>query len=166
MTRTLAPAPATASAQGVRPASLSPSSPLGDARRSDAELRRIVLRVRQWGLEQGRTCSTDALTAVAGVIIEEARHGQMSPLLWSAARVADVLAIGAPRYCARLDMSLPMGLSTALALWLDYLAALNVLVPGSDPMDRLRRALSGRRLASAAARRKLAPQHPAGTGLR
>jgi len=149
----------------MRAPSLSPSSPLGDARRADAELRRIVLRVRQWGLEQGRSCSTDALTAVAAVVVEEARRGQVSPLLWSTARVTEILAVGAPRHCAQLDMSLPVGLSSALLLWLDYLAALGVLAPGSEPIDRLRRAVGGRMTARSAARRRLAPLHPAGTGL-
>src|SRR4051794_16569130 len=113
MTRTSAPL--------AGPVARSASSPLAEARRADTELRRIVLRVRQWGLEAARPCSTDALTAIAGAVVEEARAGRLSPLLWSAGRVDEVLTLGAARYCAGLGVAVPAGLAPALTLWLDYL---------------------------------------------
>jgi hypothetical protein len=142
------------------------ASPLAQARRADGEVRRIVLRARQWGLEAGRTCSTDALTAVVGTVVEEARQGRRSPLHWSCSRVVDVLAVGAPRQCARLETSLPPGLSDALALWLDYLHALGALSPDSEPDERLRRAVDPKGQSRATGRRRLAPRHPAGTARR
>jgi hypothetical protein len=152
--------------EAVLPSRRAPS-PLTELRRADGELRRIVLRVRQWGLEGGRTCSTDALTALVAAVVEEAREGRRSPLQWSSARVLDVLVVGAPGQCARLGIALPAGLSPALTLWLDYLHALGALSADSEPVERLRAAARlGGPATPPTLRRRLTPRHPAGTARR
>jgi hypothetical protein len=129
-------------------------------RRADAELRRIVVRVRAWGLERGRSCSTDALTAVVGVAVEDARCGRASPRCWTETRVGQVLAAGVSGFCADREVALPPGLSPAMALWLDYLAAQGALGRGSDPLERLQLA-AGAEARRLDRRRRRVAGHPA-----
>jgi hypothetical protein len=138
-------------------------TPLGALRRADPELRRIVVRVRAWGLQRGRGCSTDAVTAVVGVAVDDARAGRASPRCWTEGRVEQVLATGVTNFCADREVALPPGLQIAMALWLDYLAAQGALDRGSDPLDRLQQAatVETRRLGG---RRRRSAGHPAGKG--
>ena len=143
------------------------ASPFADARRADRELRRIVLRVREWGLAQGDGVATDALTAVAAAVLDDARGGHSSPLAWPRGRVEQILAVAAPQACARLDASLPPGLAPALSLLLDYLDAMGVLARGSAPLEELKTELEGGEAGRGAnARRRAGLRHPAGTGRR
>ena len=137
-----------------------PRSPLGEVRRADTELRRIVVRVRAWGLERGRACSTDALTAVVGVAVDDARNGRASPRCWTEARVGEVLATGVSTFCADREVALPQGLAPAMALWLDYLAAQGALGRGSDDVERLLEAAGGQGRGLVGRRRRSAG-HPA-----
>jgi hypothetical protein len=153
------PHPRSDTASPLRP----PRTPLAAVRRADAELRRIVVRVRAWGLERGRACSTDALTAVVGVAVEEARRGRASPRCWTEARVTEVLTTGVSSFCADRELTLPPGLAPAMALWLDYLAAQGALDCDSDPVERLRltAGAEGRRTDG---RRRRSAGHPASGG--
>jgi hypothetical protein len=121
-----------------------PRGPLGAARRADAELRTIVVRVRAWGLAIGRACSTDALTIVAGAAVDEARAGAASPLWWTADRVDHLLGRGALDYCDRHDIDVTSALlgelAPALSLWLEYLAARHAFSEGSRPAESLKAA--------------------------
>jgi hypothetical protein len=103
-----------------------------------------VVRVRAWGLERGQACSTDALTAVVGVAVEDARAGRVSPRCWTEARVAQVLATGVTSFCADREVALPAGLAAAMELWLHYLEAQGALDRGSDPVGRLHSAATAR----------------------
>ena len=141
-------------------------SPFAEARRADRELRRIVLRVREWGLANGRCASTDALTAIAAAVLDEARQGQRSPWLGRpiASRRSSVWP--QPRACARLDAALPPELEPAMCLLLDYLDAMGVLA-GSAPVDELKAALEARGpLRSPRSSRRASPRHPAGSARR
>ena len=142
------------------------ASPFAEARRADRELRRIVLRVREWGLANGRCASTDALTAIAAAVLDEARQGQRSPLAWTADRVSDVVRLATPRACARLDAAPPPELEPAMCLLLDYLDAMGVLAGGA-PVDELKAALEARGpLRSPRSSRRASPRHPAGSARR
>lgn len=136
-------------------------SPLHALRAADAQLRTIVIRVRTWGLSVGKACNTDALTAVIGAAVDEGRAGRCSPLQWTAPRVHDVLSSGAPGFCAARDVAVPEGLSAAMALWLDYLAAQSAFSPGSEPVERLRTAALVSDEGPAHRRRRPAARHPA-----
>ena len=80
------------------------TGPLTHLRRSDPQLRDIVLRVRQWGLTRGIGATSDALTAVVGVALEEARLGLASPTEWTEDRVDDVTVNAVPALCATLGL--------------------------------------------------------------
>lgn len=103
------------------------TGPLAHLRRSDPQLREIVLRVRQWGLTRGIGATSDALTAVVGVALEEARLGLASPTEWPEDRVDDVTVNAVPALCASLGCAPPQDLADGTALWLAYLTELGVL---------------------------------------
>ena len=153
-----------------RPTSTVPSrtnpTPLGVVRRSDPELRRIVVRVRAWGLERGRACNSDALTTIVGVAVDEARTGCTSPRWWTSGRVEQVLTAGVSGFCAARELGLPPGLAPAMALWLDYLGAQGALGPGSEPLERLHLAVGVGRRRAVDRRRRATAGHPASGGRR
>lgn len=156
--------PAPAPSDGHRAARR--ATPFAAARRRDRELRRIVLRVCEWGLGQGRGVSTDALTVVGAAVLDDARDGRHSPLSWPSGRARQLLSEGAPLACARLDASLPSGMTPALFLLLGYLDAMGVLAEGSASLEELEAELRGAGGRGAGSRRKLGLRHPAGSGRR
>ncbi|MPY94236.1 MAG: hypothetical protein GEV08_14595 [Acidimicrobiia bacterium] len=151
----------TAAAAGPDGRRKRPTSPLGTLRQHDTELRQIVLRVRSWGLQQGRGCATDGLTVVVGLALAGARAGRISPKRWTVDRVDSLLSGAAATWCAAQGAELPATLGEALLLWLDFLDAHGALSPGSDRVDELRAAAARRRGRARAASRR---RHPAGRG--
>jgi hypothetical protein len=138
---------------------------LAAARAADPDLRTIVVQVRAWGLGLGRTCSTDALTAVAGAAVEEARAGMASPLWWTPGRVEDVLERGAFEYCLRRDVEVTAALlyefPPALSLWLEYLSAQHAFSSGSKPEASLKAAARAA-VGATPVRRQARAKHPSG----
>lgn len=142
-------------------------TPLHAVRRGDRELHQVVLRARRWGLGQGRSCGTDALTVVVGLALDGGRAGRVSPKCWTVDRVEALLRGDAGAWCRQHEAPLPAdGLGDALVLWVDFLDAHRALGPGSDPAAALRTAARRRprrsRPADRAASRR---RHPAGRDL-
>jgi hypothetical protein len=116
-------------------------------------VRQHVRAVREWALSQGRGVCPESLAA----IVAAAGRPLDEPSVWRADDVASLVWIEVYTWCEQAEVALPGHLPETLWTYLAWLAAHDLLAPGSDPLALLHSTLAAHTGLTRAGRPRVRP---------